>query len=180
VFKNCCEHWVRARTRALSTVYSVPSLSDPVAARVAGTEDLDAAAHLLHDFNTEFGEPAPPVAVLADRLRQLIEGGDTAVLVVGDIPLGVAVLRFRAGIWSSGVECYLAELYVVPSHRRQGLGRVLMEAAIDEARMRGADTMEIGVDEPDTAARCLYELFGFTNRVGGDAAHVMYVYERDL
>jgi ribosomal protein S18 acetylase RimI-like enzyme len=158
----------------------VTPFRDFLAARIAGAEDLDSAAQLLYDFNIEFGEPTPPPAVLADRLRQLIEGGDTTVLVVGDSPLGVAVLRSRAAIWSSGMECYLAELYVAPSHRRQGLGRALMEAAIHEARERGAETMDIGVDEPDTAARRLYELLGFTNRTGGDQAHVMYVYERDL
>jgi len=154
--------------------------------RIAGVQDMDAVGRLLFDFNTEFDEPAPPPAVLADRLRRLIEGGDTVVLVVGDGPDGpdgpdgLAVLRFRAAIWSSGVECYLAELYVVPSQRGHGLGRALMEAAIREARERGADTMDIGVDEPDTAARRLYESLGFTNRTGGKDGPVMYVYEREL
>jgi ribosomal protein S18 acetylase RimI-like enzyme len=69
-------------------------------------------------------------------------------------------------IWSSGLECCLAELYVVPDLRRRGLGRALMDAALREARSRGADTMDIGVDEPDTAARRLYESLGFTNRAG--------------
>ena len=102
------------------------------------------------------------------------------MLVVGGGPDGLAALRFRAAIWSSGLECYLAELYVVPSRRGQGLGRVLMEAAMKEARERGADTMDIGVDEPDTAARHLYESLGFTNRAGGADGPVMYLYERDL
>jgi ribosomal protein S18 acetylase RimI-like enzyme len=118
--------------------------------------------------------------VLADRLHQLIAGGDTVVLVAGDGPDGLAVLRYRAAIWRSGLECYLAELYVVPSRRRHGLGRALMEAAMREAKKRGADTMDIGVDEPDTAARRLYEALGFTNRVNGADGPVMYVYERDL
>ncbi|HZZ54415.1 MAG TPA: GNAT family N-acetyltransferase, partial [Trebonia sp.] len=61
----------------------------------------------------------------------------------------------------------------------QGRGRALMEAALREARSRGADTMDIGVDEPDLAARRLYESLGFTNRSGGDGP-LMYVYEREL
>jgi GNAT superfamily N-acetyltransferase len=61
----------------------------------------------------------------------------------------------RAAIWSTGLECYLAELYVTPARRGQGLGQALMEAALREARKRGADTMDIGVDEPDLAARHL-------------------------
>jgi ribosomal protein S18 acetylase RimI-like enzyme len=60
------------------------------------------------------------------------------------------------------------------------MGRALMEAALREARERGADTMEIAVDEPDLAARRLYESLGFTNRSGGNGGALMYLYERDL
>jgi ribosomal protein S18 acetylase RimI-like enzyme len=143
-------------------------------------EDICAIGRLLHDFNKEFDEPTPPAAALAERFRYLLDGGDTLVLLAGEGPDGVVVLRFRMAIWSSGLESYLAELYVVPGLRRRGLGRALMEAALEEARARGADTMDIGVDEPDQAARRLYESLGFTNRVGGECGPVMYVYEREL
>jgi ribosomal protein S18 acetylase RimI-like enzyme len=112
-------------------------------------------------------------------MRQLLDGGDTLVLLAGDGPDGLAVLRFRPAIWSTGLECYLAELYVAPVWRGRGLGRRLMEAALRAARDRGADSMDIGVDEPDLAARRLYESLGFTNRSGGDGP-LMYVYEREL
>ena len=148
--------------------------------RSAGAADARAVARLLHDFNREFDDPTPPVDELADRVSELLRGGDTVVLLGGDGPDGVAVLRFRAAIWSSGLECYLAELYVAPARRGKGLGRALMEAAMREARARGADTMDIGVDEPDLAARRLYESLGFTNRTGGADGALMYVYERDL
>jgi ribosomal protein S18 acetylase RimI-like enzyme len=149
-------------------------------ARLARRQDLEAVGRLLHDFNREFGEPTAAPSALAQRIGQLIEGGDTVVLVVGEGPVGLAVLRFRAAIWSRGLECYLAELYVVPSQRGRGLGRALMEAAIRAARERGADTMDIGVDEADLAARRLYESLGFSNRSGGEDGPLMYVYERDL
>lgn len=147
--------------------------------RPAGRDDADAIGRLLHAFNREFDEPAPPPAALAKRVRELLDGGDTLILLAGDGPEGLAVLRFRAAIWSAGLESYLAELYVTPAWRGQGLGRALMEAALHEARNRGADTMDIGVDEPDVAARRLYESLGFSNRSGGDGP-LMYVYEREL
>jgi ribosomal protein S18 acetylase RimI-like enzyme len=148
-----------------------------VSVREASPRDLVTVGRLLHDFNREFGEESPPPEVLGGRLEALVDGGDTAVLLAGDDASGVAVLRYRRAIWSEGLECYLAELYVVPERRGQGIGRALMTAAIEHARARGADRMEIGVDEPDTAARGLYESFGFTNRSGGA---LMFVYERDL
>jgi GNAT superfamily N-acetyltransferase len=150
--------------------------------RVAIRDDAEAIGRLLYAFNREFDEPAPAPSALAERMRLLLDGGDTVVLLADDGPVepaGLAVLRFRAAIWSAGLECYLAELYVTPGRRGQGLGRALMEAVLREARGLGADTMDIGVDEPDVAARRLYESLGFTNRAGGDGS-VMYVYERYL
>ncbi|TVZ07332.1 GNAT family N-acetyltransferase [Trebonia kvetii] len=150
--------------------------------RVASRDDADAIGRLLYAFNREFDEPTPAPSALAERMRLLLDGDDTVVLLADDGlagPAGLAVLRFRAAIWSAGLECYLAELYVTPDRRGRGLGRALMEAVLHEARGLGADTMDIGVDEPDVAARRLYETLGFTNRAGGDGG-VMYVYERDL
>ena len=147
--------------------------------RIADRTDADAIGRLLYAFNREFDEPTPEPPALAERMRQLLDGGDTRVLLAGDGPDGLAVLRFRASIWSDGLECYLAELYIAPARRGQGLGRQLMEAVLRAARDRGADTMDIGVDEPDVAARRLYESLGFSNRSGGDGP-LMYVYEREL
>lgn len=147
--------------------------------RLATSADVDAIGRLLYAFNREFDEPTPEPSALARRMRQLLDGGDTLVLLVGDGPDGLAVLRFRLAIWSAGQESYLAELYVTPDQRGHGLGRGLMDAALRAARERGADTMDIGVDEPDLVARRLYESLGFSNRAGGDGP-LMYVYERDL
>jgi ribosomal protein S18 acetylase RimI-like enzyme len=147
--------------------------------RIAGHDDAGVIGSLLCAFNQEFNEPAPPPEALAERMLQLLDGGDTVVLLAGDGPDGLAVLRFRATIWTTGLECYLAELYVAPPRRGQGLGRALMQAALREACSRGADSMDIGVDEPDHIARRLYESLGFSNRKGQDGP-LMYVYERDL
>jgi GNAT superfamily N-acetyltransferase len=153
---------------------------DTPVVRRAAVGDARAVARLLHDFNREFDEPTPPVEELADRISHLLHLADTVILVVGDGPDGLAILRFRDAIWSRGLDCYLAELYVIPARRGHGLGRALMQAAIQQARDRGADTMDIGVDEPDLAARRLYESLGFTNRAGGSDGPLMYVYELDL
>jgi ribosomal protein S18 acetylase RimI-like enzyme len=150
------------------------------AVRVASSADAEAVGQLLHDFNSEYDEPTPGPDRLAERIRRLLADGDTAVLLGGKGPDGVAVLRFRAAIWSDAPECYLAELYVVPQSRGRGLGRALMETAIEVARARGADHMDLGTSEADVAARSLYESLGFINREGGRDGPLTYFYERDL
>jgi hypothetical protein len=85
------------------------------ATRRAEATDAAAIGQLLHDFNREFNEPTPAPDALAARIRELLNGGDTLVLLAGAGPDGLAVLRFRLSIWSTGMECYLAELYIVRS-----------------------------------------------------------------
>jgi ribosomal protein S18 acetylase RimI-like enzyme len=148
--------------------------------RRAGASDADAIGRLLHDFNAEFREPTPPPALIAERMRDLLPGSDPAVLLADPGPSGLAVLRFRPGIYSSAVECYLAELYVVPDRRGHGLGRALMEAALELARSEGAEYIDLGTSEADVAARALYESLGFTNRGGVPDGPLEYFYEREL
>jgi GNAT superfamily N-acetyltransferase len=157
-------------------------VSDPPSLSVRRGTSRDAVdiGRLLHDFNNEYGDPTPGPARLAERIRQLLAGGDTAVLLGGAGPDGLAVLRFRPAIWSEALECYLAELYVVPERRAQGLGRALMNAAIELARREGAGYMDLGTSEADVAARALYESLGFSNREGRPDGPISYFYEREL
>jgi ribosomal protein S18 acetylase RimI-like enzyme len=147
--------------------------------RRAEPGDVAVIGRLLHDFNTEYEEPTPPPEALAERFRELL-AGDTVVLLGGAGPDGIAVLRFRPAIWTSELECYLAELYVVPGRRGHGLGRALMNAAIDTARAEGATYMDLGTSEDDVAARALYESLGFSNREGKPDGPVNFYYEREL
>ena len=114
------------------------------------------------------------------RIGELIEARGDERLVAGEPEAqGLAVLRFRPSIWSAGLECYLAELYVVPGLRGGGYGKALLGAVLDHARGRGADHIDLGTSEDDVAARGLYESFGFRRTEGPDGP-VMYVYEREL
>lgn len=157
-------------------------MSHPSAIRRADSSDAPAIGRLLYDFNTEFEEPTPPPDANAARIAELLAGGDTEVVIatVGGEPVGLAVLRLRPALWSTSLECYLAELYVAPAHRGNGLGRALMEAAMDLARARGADYMDLGTAETDTAARALYESLGLSNREGKPDGPINYYYEREL
>jgi ribosomal protein S18 acetylase RimI-like enzyme len=148
--------------------------------RLAQLADAERVGELLHDFNREFDEPTPDPKWLAQRVGELLDDEEITVLLAGEAADGLAVLRFRPAIWTEALECYLAELYVVPSRRGRGLGRALMRGALAAARRRGADHIELGTSESDVAARALYESLGFSNREGSPGGPVMYFYEREL
>ena len=142
--------------------------------------DAPDLGRLLHDFNVEYSEPTPDAAFLARRFGELIASGDTTALVAGMGPDGFAVLRFRPSLYGDFLDAHLAELYVVPGRRGEGIGRALTEAAMDAAREAGAGHIDLGTSVDDAAARALYEKLGFTNRERGPDGPQMLYYERDL
>ncbi len=141
---------------------------------------LAAAARLLVDFNREYDEPAPTAAWLADRLARLVADGGTSVLLAGDPAVGVAVVRFRPGLWDDGLEAYLAELYVQPARRGQGIGRGFLDDVIAHARGRGATYMDLTTTTADEGARRLYERRGFDCHEGRGAGPTSLYYELNL
>jgi GNAT superfamily N-acetyltransferase len=148
--------------------------------RRAQTSDAEAIGRLLHDFNTEYGDFTPGPEALGHRLRVLLARGDVTVVLAGDPPTGLALLRFRPALWTETLDCYLEELYVVPDERGRGVGRALMETAMEVAREEGAAHMELGTGEDDVAARALYEKLGFDNTEGKPDGPLNYFYEREL
>ena len=141
------------------------------------------AARLLHDFNVEYDEPAPPPEELTVLLAELIVGDHVTVLLArtpetGEA-IGVAVMRVQPSVWSRAMEAYLAELYVVPNWRGLGYGRELITEAMRIARERGADYAFLVTSEDDRLAQRLYEAAGF-RRTEGEGGPLMLAYEREL
>jgi len=148
--------------------------------RKAGPEDAGVAARLLHRFDTEYHEDIDEPELLERRYRAQLAKGDLIVLFGGEGPDGFAQLRYRAQVYSDAPAANLEELYVKPERRGEGLGRALLEAAMEEARAHGADHIDLGTSTDDTEARGLYESAGFTNREGKPDGPAMLYYEREL
>jgi ribosomal protein S18 acetylase RimI-like enzyme len=151
--------------------------------RGSGRDGFAAVAQLLHDFNMEYGDPAPPADELAVRLTELVRHDHVTVLLArvdetGEA-VGAAVMRFQPSLWSRAQEVYLAELYVAPRQRGQGYGRQLITEAMRVARERGADYAFLVTTEDDRLAQRLYEAAGF-RRTEGAAGPLMVAYEREL
>ena len=145
--------------------------------RAAGPQDARAVARMLHDFNTEFGDPSPGVDVLTERLERLL-ARDDVVALVSDEPRALAYMTFRPGIWDAGPVTLLDELYVEPERRGQGTGTALRERALAVAREHGSESFEINVDASDRDARRFYERHGFANHEEGREDALLYYWRR--
>lgn len=117
------------------------------------------------------------------RLEGLLSDGQVVVLLARDrrsgAAVGVAVMRVHQSLWSSAREAYLAELYVVPSHRGQGYGRELISQAMQVAHEQGVTYFFLITSEDDLRAQRLYEAAGF-RRTEGEGGPLMLAYEREL
>ena len=70
-----------------------------------------------------------------------------------------------AGLWFIIDEAHLISLAVLEAHRRRGIGRQLLIAALELAMEKQAILMTLEVRASNTAAQALYQQFGFS-RVG--------------
>lgn len=147
--------------------------------REAVVEDAPEIARLLHDFNAEYEEETPPVPELIRHAERMLREGEMTVLLAGDGPDGLALLRFRPSVWTERQEAYLQELYVVPPLRGRGIGEALMQEVLAICRARDAAWIELNTGESDTAARGLYSKLGFTNEEGPEGTAMLY-YELEL
>ena len=150
------------------------------AIRIGDQGDAALVGRLLHEFSLEFGSSDPPAELAAELAGPQLASGEIAVLFAGDEPAGFVQLRFRLSLYEPGPDALLEELWVRPHARGTGLGRALLDAAMDLARERGATRMELGTSVTDVAARALYESAGFSNHEGGPDGPSMLYYERDL
>lgn len=86
---------------------------------------------------------------------------DACTVVVDDDPAGFIMLSVQSfyGIPIAMVD----SLYVAPSHRNQGLGKVMLDFAEDWSRAQGARSLRIDVSNSNKVARDLYAAAGYAD-----------------
>ena len=89
------------------------------------------------------------------------------------------------GIWPDRVHlgrCELRKMYLSPELRGRGMGRQLMELALEHARAAGFRTIELETNHAMEAAIALYQSYGFAERAveHGCAARCDRMFGMDL
>lgn len=122
----------------------------------------------LADSPDAFGSTLAEEASRLDTewARRLASGADSrmnlpVVAEVHSEPIGLAWGRIESPNPDVAV---LYQMWVAPTHRGLGAGRMLLRAVIAWARARNASFLDLGVTCGDSPARRLYERAGFKPR----------------
>jgi ribosomal protein S18 acetylase RimI-like enzyme len=92
---------------------------------------------------------------------------------LGGKTIGVAHYLFHASVWSVR-RCYLADLFVDPQVRRQGVATAMIDWVAWDAGQHGAPRVYWNTELDNAAARRLYD------RVASFKGHIVYSYSRNV
>ena len=135
-----------------------------------GIDKADIVLEMVLALLKELGEEGDDLGPL-DRARVLAgwekKGEAFQALVAreaGGAPVGIATVVESFAIYANGTHGVINEMYVVPSHRSAGVGRLLIRAAREMGRERGWKRIEVTAPESPRWARtrAFYEREGFT------------------
>lgn len=110
----------------------------------------------------------------------MLAGETTFSILAGEPAVAVALVTLRPNVWYSGPVALLDELYVVPHLRGHGIGSTILDQLMVTARTRGAELIEINVDEGDVDAQRLYERHGFSPTQTPGSTERSFYYAREL
>jgi GNAT superfamily N-acetyltransferase len=135
--------------------------------RAATGEDLPAIIALLMDdslgkLREDLGTPLNPAYLAAfeaiDRdPNQLLAVADKAGEVVGCLQLSFLPGLSRLGMWRGQIE----GVRVASSQRGAGIGKAMMQWAIEECRGRNCGLVQLTTDKRRADAHRFYEALGF-------------------
>jgi ribosomal protein S18 acetylase RimI-like enzyme len=114
---------------------------------------------LLKVFNAGFSDYLVPLQLDEGTLRAHLRENDIALdrspVAVDDVPVAFALLGVRGG------DAWIGGMATAPAHRRTGLARRMLDAAIDSAAGAGCETVWLEVVDRNSAAVPLYRDRGF-------------------
>jgi ribosomal protein S18 acetylase RimI-like enzyme len=114
---------------------------------------------LLEVFNAGFSDYLVPLQLDDGTLRTHLRENDIALdrspVAVDEGPVAFALLGVR------GPDAWIGGMATAPAHRRTGLARRMLDAAIDSAAEAGCETVWLEVVDRNAAAVPLYRDRGF-------------------
>jgi ribosomal-protein-alanine N-acetyltransferase len=111
------------------------------------------------DFDDDDDLERGPIGRFLGEIRHILTGDDPVHLPPpAERPELIAGF---VGVWMFPDEAHIVTIAVRESHRRRGIGEMLLIAAIDLAREKGQSIVTLEVRVSNAAAIQLYEKYGF-------------------
>jgi ribosomal protein S18 acetylase RimI-like enzyme len=132
--------------------------------RRAGKSDREVAARLLVAQLVEHHLPADLPAV--ERGFELAMKRKAAWLLLAFLDeevVGVFLANEIVSVEQAGIVLWVEELYVMPTARRRGVARAILNHVASEARQKGIVSVELEVVPTQEAAFALYRSMGFVD-----------------
>jgi GNAT superfamily N-acetyltransferase len=136
----------------------------PLEIIVADVEHLDAAAELFDQYRQFYKQPSNLPAARHFLFERMINQQSIIYLAQEPHkPEAVGFMQLYPSFSSISLESLwiLNDLYVLPDHRKKGIGRQLIETAMDCVRQREDKGLAISTAFDNHEAQRLYEAMGF-------------------
>jgi len=133
--------------------------------RRAKDSDSEVAARLLVAQLVEHHLPADLPGV-ERGIGLAMASPKTAWLLLAflaDQPVGIFLGNEIVSVEQAGIVLWVEELYVIPSARRRGVARGILNFVAEEARRKGIVSVELEVVPTQQAAFALYRSLGFVD-----------------
>lgn len=124
---------------------------------LTGLLDLMQKQFIEHEI--EFDHDQLETAIIHLLIHE--ELGFALVAKDGDQVVGVAVIPFAWTLEHGGKSAWLDELYVLSGYRNSGIGMLLIERMMKEAKKAGCLAVDLEVAEEHRRAEALYKRMGF-------------------
>ncbi len=131
--------------------------------RQAVEEDLEHLAAMFDNYRMFYGKPSAPDSAKAFLRERLLNQDSVLLIARSDDGLPAGFTQLYPQLSSVRMRPYLIlnDLFVSKPFRREGVGRLLMQAAIRFAESAGAPRIELETEVANDAAQALYESLGF-------------------
>lgn len=137
--------------------------NNPVVVRPATVADVDLLHRLSIDLATYEDEPnavtSTPETLARDGFGKDPQFG-ALIAERGGHPVGFALYTFNYSVWTAARGIFIEDIWVVPSERRGGVARALMQALAQECDDKGYRRIDLNVLDWNPA-RGFYEKVGF-------------------
>jgi ribosomal protein S18 acetylase RimI-like enzyme len=116
----------------------------------------------FHRLIPQLSSSSTPIST--DQLAEMIAAESTTIFVATNEQRIVGLLTLVVFRIPTGVRAWIEDVVVDESARGHGVGEALNRAALDDARRRGAKTVDLTSRPSRAAANRLYQRLGFVAR----------------